>query len=135
VVSLVLANSIQLFNVFDSAASPMNGIKVIGSIIYKLFEHFDVIPAYITRKELKLAYQIVVQSQISSGSNSPQNYLDFVGFIRLLVATSVYALSKTSAYANMYPEFESKVEIMLTKWGFADPQKLQLVEKKIQQSS
>ena len=55
--------------------------------------------------------------------------------MRLLVATSVYALSKTSAYVSLYPEVEAKVGVMLTKWGFADPQKLELVEARIQASS
>ena len=89
------------------------------------------IPQYISRKELKLAYQVIVQSQISSDSSAPKNLLDFIGFVRLLVATSVYALSKTSAYVALYPEAEKKVEVMLTKWGFADQQKLLLVEQKI----
>jgi len=129
----LLANAQQLFNVFDSSASPVNGVKVIGSIIYKLFEQFDVVPGYLSKKEIKLVYQIISQSQMSSGSNSPQNLLDFIGFVRLLVAISVYALSKTAAFQSKYPEMESKVEVMLSNWGFADPQKLQLIEKRLQQ--
>ena len=131
VVALLVANAVPLYKVFESCAAPVDNVKAVGSIVYKLMEEYDVLPQYITRKELKLVYQVINQSQISSESSAPPNLLDFPGLVRLLVACAVYALSKTSAYVALYPESESKVDVMLTKWGFADPNKLQLVESRL----
>ena len=129
---MLLANALPLYNVFDSSSSPIEGVKYIGSIVNKLFEEFDVIPSYMSRKELKLIYQVIVKSHASPSTQNSANMLDFIGFVRLLVSAAVYALSKTSAYVTLYPEVEAKIDVMLTKWGFADPQKLKLVEAKLQ---
>ena len=131
VVALLVANAVPLYKVFESCAAPVDNVKAVGSVVYKLLEEYDVLPQYITRKELKLIYQVINQSQINSQSSAPPNLLDFPGLVRLLVACAVYALSKTSAYVALYPESESKVDVMLTKWGFADPSKLQLVETRL----
>ena len=44
VVSMILECAGPLYQVFESIASPVDGVKAVGSIIYKLFEEYDVIP-------------------------------------------------------------------------------------------
>ena len=84
--------------------SPTDG----GVGLYRLFEEFDVIPAYISKKELKALFNLIIRAQTfqagkqMKGPNG-KDVISFVSFLKLLVMTCLHCLAKTSAFNSLYP--------------------------------
>jgi len=85
---------------------------------------FDIVPTFLTKKEIKGCYSVV--SRMQGAESSATVGLDFAGFIQLLGLLAVQALSKPS-FAQLYPTNQAKVGVLLEMWGFSDPIKLQMV--------
>jgi hypothetical protein len=79
-----------------------------GAGLYKLFEEFDVIPGYLSKKELKALFNLIVRAQtFHSGKQvkgpNGKDVISFVSFLKLLVMTCLHCLSKTSSFNSLYP--------------------------------
>jgi len=103
-----------------------------GAGLYKLFEEFDVIPAYLSKKELKGLNNLIIRAQSLQfgkqliGSNG-KGAISLTSFLKLLVLTALHGLAKTSAFNSLYPTVKAKIDVMLFNWGFADPLKIRAV--------
>ena len=79
-----------------------------GVGLYKLFEEFDVIPAYISKKELKGLFGLVIRAHAFEtgkrliGQNG-KDAISFTSFLKLLVMSALHCLSKTSSFNSLYP--------------------------------
>lgn len=104
--------------------------------LFKLFEEFDVIPAYLSKKDLKSLLQLCLRSQSMEAGTllENKNSLSFVTFMKLLVMSCLYCLSKTSTLNSLYPTIKAKLDVMLFNWGFADPLKIKTVSNRLRQS-
>jgi hypothetical protein len=85
---------------------------------------YDVVPSFLTKKEIKGCYSVV--SRMQGAESSAAVGLDFAGFIQLLGLMAVQALSKPS-FQHLYPTNQAKVGVLLEMWGFSDSIKLQMV--------
>lgn len=138
VVSLLSAHFDALFNVFHSFSDTVEGILVMKwttsghSGALRMLELFDVVPSYVSRSEAKTMFTLMTNAQrvlerpaaLTGGGMS----LDFSGFIKYMVMLCLHALSKTGEFSSMYATVESKLEVMLFKWGLADTLKLQILK-------
>jgi hypothetical protein len=114
VVSMVSSNIAGMETCFKLAAGGNDGACLSpsegGVGLYHIFEEFDVIPSYLSKKELKALFNLVVRAQTfesasaqhMKGSNG-KDVITFISFLKLLVMTSLYCLSKTSAFNSLYP--------------------------------
>jgi hypothetical protein len=133
--------SAQLANIklpFDCLSELIEGVQVIkltnssSGGFYRLLEEYDIIPAYISKKDVKLAFMIILSSQ--RNARSPASVvgggsgLDFSNFVKLMVLIAVVSLSTASSFSSLYSSYESRVEVMLHKWGLVEPLKLQLLK-------
>lgn len=143
------------FDFFSEVISSRNGSSAqvlklsngrgIGAI--KMLESYDIIHPYMSVKDAKSAFMLVLCSQrnsnesvfgddddsVISNSNSPANNgLDFCNYLKLLVLVATTSLSKTNTFSTLYSTFESRIEVMLNKWGLADPLKLLTIKKNLQ---
>ena len=84
---------------------------------------FDIVPAFLTKKEVKSCFNVVCRMTQSNGSLKVG--LDFGCFIQLLGLLAIRGLSK-KAFQNLYPTNVEKVDVLLQMWGFSDPVKLQM---------
>ncbi|GMH83186.1 hypothetical protein TL16_g09514 [Triparma laevis f. inornata] len=82
---------------------------------------YDIVPSFLTKKEVRSAYTVV--NRMMGGSTDLG--LDFGGFIQLLGLLSVMALGKPN-FQHMYPSNAKKVGVLLDVWGLADPIRLQM---------
>jgi len=104
---------------------------------YRLLEEYDITPAYISKKDVKLAFMIILASQ--RNARSPASLvgggsgLDFANFIKLMVLIAVISLSTASSFSSLYSSYESRIEVMLFKWGLSEPLKLQLLKQNLRQ--
>ena len=130
-----------LKNAFDCLSENVEGVQVLrltnssNGGAFRLLEEYDVIPAYISKKEAKAAFLTLLTSQRNAGAYSlgagGGNGLDFVSFIKFMVLVAVLSLSKTSSFSALYSTVEAKVSVMLEKWGLADGLKLQVVKNNL----
>jgi len=128
---------------FDCLSELIEGVQVIkltnssSGGFYRLLEEYDITPAYISKKDIKLAFMIILASQ--RNARSPASLvgggsgLDFANFIKLMVLIAVVSLSTASSFSSLYSSYESRVEVMLFKWGLSEPLKLQLLKSNLRQ--
>ena len=126
---------------FDCLSELIEGVQVIkltnssSGGFYRLLEEYDIFPAYISKKDVKLAFMIILSSQ--RNARSPASLvgggsgLDFPNFVKLMVLISVVSLSTASSFSSLYSSYESRVEVMLHKWGLCEPLKLQLLKSNL----
>ncbi len=145
------------FDFFSEIISSISGVSAqvlklntgsgLGAI--KMLESYNVIHPYISVKDAKSAFMLVLCSQrnsnesvfgsgndddsvISNSNSSANNGLDFCNYLKLLVLIATSSLSKTNTFSTLYSTFESRIEVMLNKWGLADPLKLLSIKKNLQ---
>ena len=146
VASLLASNLGALKLSYDLFAEPVDGdvqcLKLINSSsggAYRLLEEYDVIPAYMSRKDFKAAFLLVLTSQrnVESSRNQHTHHsgLDFVNYVKLLVLVAAASLSKTSSFSVQYASMESRVDVLLNKWGLCDPLKFSLVRGNVLKST
>ena len=88
----------------------------------RLVADFDIVPAFLSKREAKDIFDHVAQA---AGSSSG---LDWDWFLALLGVVAARALSKQPVFHQLYPSLMSKVTVLLEMWGVGDPGKLQLVK-------
>jgi len=145
------------FDFFSEIISSRSGVSAqvlklntgsgLGAI--KMLESYNIIHPYISVKDAKSAFMLVLCSQrnsnesvfgsgndddsvISNSNSSANNGLDFCNYLKLLVLIATSSLSKTNTFSTLYSTFESRIEVMLNKWGLADPLKLLSIKKNLQ---
>ena len=137
IIDMLLSNWAMLHKLFESFSTNVEGLSVVKLTtstnrgIYKMCELYDVIPTYLTRVEAKILFSLVLHAQENAAVSASQvgagSGLDFCHFLKYLVMIVYHSISKTKAYSSVYNTMESKVEVMLYKWGFADPTKFQVI--------
>jgi len=138
ILPLFEAHSSHLMLVFDSyshgkskaGAHPVKTLPLLGPTGTKkgavqMSVDYDIVPSFLTKREVKGCYNVVTMMQQSSG---PNGGLDFSGFIQLLGLLAVVSLSKPS-FHHLYPSNNAKVGVLLEMWGFSDPIKLQMAQR------
>eukprot|EP00602_Paraphysomonas_sp_CaronLab_P008689 CAMPEP_0185036454 /NCGR_PEP_ID=MMETSP1103-20130426/29487_1 /TAXON_ID=36769 /ORGANISM="Paraphysomonas bandaiensis, Strain Caron Lab Isolate" /LENGTH=592 /DNA_ID=CAMNT_0027573995 /DNA_START=456 /DNA_END=2234 /DNA_ORIENTATION=+ len=142
IANLIATNAVALQNSFNIAAEPPSyRLAFLSSQsgncagLYRLMEEFDVIPTYMSKKELKSLFLLIVKAQEKSGvplasflSSKGKEGITYVNFLKLLVMIAIHCLSKTSAFNSLYTTVKSKVDVMLFNWGFAEPLKIRTVQ-------
>ena len=109
VAALFDKHAAQLRAVFDHYADA--GMVSVPSVV-KLGSDFDIVPTFLSRKELKAAL----------GMNEAAGFA-YDSFVDALKRIALNALSK-QPFANIYPTDEAKVTVLLEMWGLGDPAKL-----------
>lgn len=145
IVNLLATNVIAIQSSFSLAAEPPTyrlGFLVSetgnSAGLYRLFEEFDVVPAYLTKKELKNLYDLTLRFQALSGappasliSSQGKEGIELLSFMKLLLMTALFCLSKTQAFNSLYATPKAKADVMLFNWGFADPLKIRSVQDRL----
>ena len=109
VAALFDKHAAQLRAVFDHYAD--GGMVSVPSVV-QLGSDFDIVPTFLSRKELKAAL----------GMNEAAGFT-YDSFVDALKRIALNALSK-QPFANIYPTDEAKVTVLLEMWGLGDPAKL-----------
>jgi hypothetical protein len=118
VMSLFQQHNAQLTNVFKFYAGNGNSMLTWQAVL-ALGQDFDIIPTFMTRKEMKAVYSGVAGAKVG---------VDFGGFVEAMGNCVLEALSKP-AFAHLYPTDAAKVTVLLETWGLADAQKLRNVRR------
>ena len=118
VMSLFQQHNAQLTNVFKFYAGNGNSVLTWQAVL-ALGQDFDIIPTFMTRKEMKAVYSGVAGAKVG---------VDFGGFVEAMGNCVLEALSKP-AFAHLYPTDAAKVTVLLETWGLADAQKLRNVRR------
>ena len=111
VVTIMSSNAAGMEKCFHLAADKGNAYlspTEYGVGLYRIFEEFDVVPAYLTKKELKALFNLVVRAQTFQAGKqikgpNGKDVITFVSFLKLLVMTCMHCLAKTSAFNSLYP--------------------------------
>jgi hypothetical protein len=100
---------------FDWVSEEIEGSRVVrltnsaGGGMARLLESYDIIPAYLTKKEAKMAFFVILSSQRNAG-NVPAAAgsvgLEFSSFVKLLLLVCIHSLSKTSTFSSLYSTTE-----------------------------
>ena len=123
-VMALLRNSLEpLEKVFNHyAMEGPSGLNIPVGGIGLILKQFDVLPTFVSKKDVKRMYQIVVHLY----DVPDEEGLDFTGVVHLLVLVAVSSLSKRQ-FSRVYPTYGSKVDVLLKSWGLADTLKLEMV--------
>jgi hypothetical protein len=80
---------------------------------FRLLEEFDVVPTYLSMREVKKAFSLILAAQRNAKAASSLagggTGIDFIHYIKFLVMLAVYGLSKTTAFVALYKTDLSKV--------------------------
>lgn len=105
---------------FDLMSTVTEGTAVLkltnasnSSGAFRLLEEFDVVPTYLSMREVKKAFSLILAAQRNARTPSSLagggTGIDFAHFVKFLVMLSVYGLSKTTAFLALYKTDLSKV--------------------------
>lgn len=122
----------QMIDLFDKHAVVLSRVyefyKQLGgtnamqlSDIIQLAQDYDVTPTFISRKEIRDLY-----TSVNRKSNI--GALSYGSFVEILAQIAVHSLSKPM-FAHLYSTDLSKVNVLLTMWGLADPVKLSEIQE------
>lgn len=143
VLSRLTAGLAVLKEVFELQAETVEGLRLMRLVstgsstagLYYLLETYDVVPAYLSSREVKMAYALITSAQrylkTPSSMAGGGVGIDFIHFVKYLVMVSIFALSKATTLNSLYGTNEAKIDVMLMKWGLADKLKLQLVKTRM----
>lgn len=144
VISLLASSLADIKLPYDCLSEVVDGIQILKLTnqqlggAFRLLEEYDIIPPYMSKKDVKSAFMLILCSQRNSTSLASNvaggSGLDFPNFIKLMVLIAVVSLSKTSSFSSMYETLEARIDVMLNKWGIADGNKLQLVKRNLRQA-
>lgn len=98
-----------------------------GRGIYKMLEDYDVVPSYCSKKDVKTIFGLVIYAEMPA--SAARGHMNFVSFVKLLATIAIFSLSNPPL-ATLYQTPKSKIEVMLSKWGFAEEAKLRTIQKK-----
>jgi hypothetical protein len=144
VISLLASSLTDIKLPYDCLSEVVDGVQILKLTnqqlggTFRLLEEYDIIPPYMSKKDAKAAFMLILCSQRNSTSLASNvaggSGLDFPNFIKLMVLIAVVSLSKTSSFSSMYESFVARIDVMLNKWGIADGNKLQLVKRNLRQT-
>mmetsp|Transcript_24723 Transcript_24723/g.40104 ORF Transcript_24723/g.40104 Transcript_24723/m.40104 type:complete len:922 (-) Transcript_24723:1492-4257(-) len=117
-VALYDKHSVVLSRVFEYYRNQnKNGIALEDLI--NLCQDYDITPTFISRKEIRELFMEI------TGIDAAMRYEQF---IEILTNIAIYSLSKPM-FAHLYSTNLSKVNVLLTMWGVADPIKLSEIQQ------
>jgi hypothetical protein len=134
VVNQLVPHLQNLKDCFDWVAEDIEGTKIVkltnpnGGGAARLLEAYDIIPAYLSKKEAKMAFFVILSSQVQfvidricdhssfaytmqrNAGNVPTAAgsvgLEFSSFVKLLLLICIHSLSKASTFSSLYSTTE-----------------------------
>ena len=116
VATLLEKHVVVLSRVFDYYLQRGNGATLdIGDIV-QLAQDYDITPTFISRKEIR---DVCLRNE--------KQEISYPVFVTCLANIAIESLSKPM-FAHLYSSSVSKVNVLLTMWGLADPTKLSEIQ-------